>query len=142
MQQSYLIFRYLYQTKDQYQIKDQYRTKIDMVRKKLNIDHFWAKSLGNVGVLGLFLYWNVKVWSFLAQYQHTPLNWKNVKSFSVLQSFRVFSHLQKQEKKRTRIVIWFLSHTFTLKLSKLWKDWVTWLFGHFLCIKVLVTYER
>ena len=66
-----------------------------MVRKKLNIDHFGAKSLSNVGVLGLFLYWNVKVWSFLAQYQHTPLNWKNVKSFSVLQSFRVFSHLLK-----------------------------------------------
>ena len=30
--------------------------KVDMVRKKLNIDHFGAKSLGNVGVLGLFLY--------------------------------------------------------------------------------------
>ena len=71
-----------------------------MVRKKLNIDHFGAKSLGNVGVLGLFLYWNVKVWSFLAQYQHTPLNWKNFKSFGVLQSFRVFSHLLKTGKEK------------------------------------------
>ena len=68
---------------------------VDMVSKKINIDHFGAKSFGNFGVLGHFLYWNVKVWSFLAQFQCTPLKWKILKSFGVLQSFRVFSHLLK-----------------------------------------------
>ena len=103
--------------------------KLDMVSKKMNIDHFGAKSLGNFGVLGHFLYWNVKVWSFLAQYQHTPLNWINVKSFSVLQSFRVFSHLQKQEKKKntdSHLVFKSFFHSQIVETSKRLGHLVIW----------------